>query len=150
MAHILKRVEEQFAQPAVPKFGVSKNQCEEEACKFVHVFMRRLGRTDYRTLRHAFLPTKTLRDVKEVFEKKHGEGDQQHIVDENGFVFSEKMLDEPLWKFSHCCRLNVDFTYDNNLTTVKDATSSAMKIAAETTNTVVRSVRGRFDQKANL
>ena len=43
--------------------------------------------------------------------KKHGPITQDCLADENGYTFSQAVLDQPVWKFSNKCRLHVDFAH---------------------------------------
>ena len=108
-----------------PKFGSKGNPEKEKKCPFIDVFMTSVGRTSSTTERRRFRvsPDMTPLEAKEGFAKESswGEKHPEDIADENDFVLSNTMQEEPLYMMSCDCRLNLKFLYRNNA--LLDATS---------------------------
>ena len=104
-----------------PKFGYAGNPEKEKLCPFIDVFMKSVGRTsatnEYR--RERMKPTDTPMDARDAFSKESSWGtvSQEDIADENDFVFSKSMLNEPLYSFSCNCKLNLKFTHRHSVIT---------------------------------
>jgi hypothetical protein len=105
----------------VVKRGTSSNQmAEKSGCAEIHVFMRCIGKATEK--RRALLtPVSSVGDARKAFEAARGGPiRQEHTLDEEGYLFSEKLVREPLWKFSNNCRLNLDFTEHYTTTVQKE------------------------------
>lgn len=95
------------------RFGLGDPE-EEKQCEMIHVFM---AMRDYKTglfvevqkKRKLLPPDTTIQQAKEQF----GRPLDQHIFDESGFRIEGDDLNQPLWRYSCKCRLNLLFKYDH-------------------------------------
>ena len=122
-------------QDNAPRHGLGNAQSEADRCEQVHVFLRCIGKSSSLAENQRLLLPKhlTVVDARLAMEAERGAPMRQESVrDENGFRFSKSMLNEPLWKFSNGCKLNLSFQDDWSKEVGKD-----FKGAWETTKSAV-------------
>jgi hypothetical protein len=104
--------------PARKRSVVGRAQDEEAACQHgIHVFMTAHGYASNEHRRVLLDKETPLRALRAHYGR---EMSQTRTTDDYGFTFSESDLDQPLWKFSDGCALQVAFvhTHANNAKTV--------------------------------
>ena len=112
-----------------PKFGIGKKQKEME-CEKVHVFMRCIlsSGVAIEPRRTLLSPSQTIDDARTAYVTARGRPlQQQHVRDENGYVLESTLQSQPLAQFSNDCKLNLDFSYAD------DMSVSVMKKSVDTT-----------------
>ena len=107
-----------------PKFGYVVDPQKEAKCPYLEVFMACHGRTDTINIisgsaelrRGRFKPNDTPLDARDGFGEDRGNPvSQEDILDENGYIIENKLLNLPMSTLSNGCRLNLNFVYRRNV-----------------------------------
>ena len=64
--------------------------------------------------------------------------EQGHVRDENGYVLDSRLYSHPLAQFSNDCKLNLDFSYADDLSV------TAMKTSVDATHSTWAWVKSKF------
>ena len=120
MAKTAKAVTDAFVGEPVPKFGCAgKKQKMELECDKIHVFMRYVLSSGVASERRRALlsPTQTINDARAAYINARGGRSlqQEHVRDEHGFALDPSLHSLPLAQFSNDCKLNLDFSYADDL-----------------------------------
>lgn len=113
-----------------PKFGIGKKQKEME-CEKVHVFMQCMlsSGVAVEPRRTLMSPSQTIADARIAYVDARGRPLQQtHVRDENGYVLEASLHSQPVAQFSNDCKLNLDFSYAD------DMSVAVMKKSVDTTH----------------
>lgn len=123
-----------------PKFGCGKKQKEIE-CDKIHVFMRCIlsSGVAIEPRRALLSPAHTISDARTAYINARGRPIQQeHVRDENGYVLETSLHSQPLAQFSNDCKLNLDFSYS------EDISVSAMKKSVDASHSTWAWIRSKF------
>lgn len=123
-----------------PKFGIGKKQKEMD-CDNIHVFMRMIlsSGVAIEPRRELMSPLQTISDARTAYVNARGRRmEQGHVRDENGYVLDSRLYSHPLAQFSNDCKLNLDFSYADDLSV------TAMKTSVDATHSTWAWVKSKF------
>ena len=129
MEKTAKAVKDAIVGERGPKFGCGKKQKEME-CEKIHVFMRCIlsSGVAIEPRRTLLSPSQTIDDARTAYVTARGRIlHQEYVRDENGYVLESTLHLQPLAQFSNDCKLNLDFSYAD------DMSVSVMKKSVDTT-----------------
>lgn len=100
----------------IPPFGIGNADAERSSCKEIQLFIACFGFGGLSVDKRRVYAPKDLpvKDIREVLSKSMGgkKVPQDVIADENFFRYDEE---EPLWRYSNKCNLNVSFFYSDHV-----------------------------------
>ena len=140
MEKTAKAVKDAIVGERGPKFGCGKKQKEME-CDKIHVFMRCIlsSGVAIEPRRALLSPAHTIGDARTAYITARGRQIQQeHVRDENGYVLEKSLHSQPLAQFSNDCKLNLDFSY------AEDISVSAMKKSVDASHSTWAWIRSKL------
>ncbi len=118
--------------------GVGFPQYERQ-CEKIHVFMKCHGSSSTDLRRVIMDSDATLRQARGRFGRTMK---QELVTDGHGFRIMDQDLDQPLWRFSQNCAMDLEFWYESQFQQMAELANDAVDHTTSISQTVMKSLRG--------